>query len=157
QRPRVRFRHRASLLESTIGLLALDSFGLRGARPAVCVRRAIFNEEEAKLFGDSGSYAIMASTDPSVHKSPGRGIRPFDYAKWETHRSEIALTGKYAKFAQKTHLAKHLLATGDRLLAEASPYDMLWGIDIPASHPHAAHPSKWKGKNLLGDTLMRVR
>ncbi|CAN0031348.1 unnamed protein product, partial [Pylaiella littoralis] len=33
----------------------------------------------------------------------------------------------------------------DRLLAEARPYDLLWGIGIPASHPHAAHPSKWKG------------
>ena len=116
--------------------------------------------EKAKLFGDIVTYdKIMATSDPAQHKSLGRQVRPFDYAEWERRREEIVLTGSYAKFAQNAAMKQHLLATGNRTLAEASPFDTLWGIGLPAHHPHAADPSKWStsGKNLLGLALMRVR
>ena len=133
-----------------------SAFEVLGVR-YVCGEQYLMSEK-AKLFGDQVSYKrIMASTDPSIHKSLGRGVRPFDHARWELRREDIVLTGNYAKFAQNAPMLKHLLATGNRTLAEASPLDTLWGIGFPASHPHAAHPSKWNGQNLLGKALMQVR
>ena len=40
---------------------------------------------------------------------------------------------------------------------EASPYDNIWGIRLPASSPEAQDPRKWRGQNLLGFALMEVR
>ena len=48
-----------------------------------------------------------------------------------------------------------LLATGDRLLAEASPFDKIWGIGFKAEEA-MNHKSQW-GQNLLGQALMKVR
>lgn len=39
----------------------------------------------------------------------------------------MTLPGNYAKFAQDASMLAHLLATGDRILAEASPFDTCWG------------------------------
>ena len=33
----------------------------------------------------------------------------------------------------------------------------IWGIGMRASHKDARDPSKWKGLNLLGKALMKVR
>ena len=62
-----------------------------------------------------------------------------------------------AKFSQNEHARQALLCTGDKILAEASPYDTIWGIGMEASDPNSTSPAKWKGKNLLGKALMRVR
>ncbi|CAB1119356.1 unnamed protein product [Ectocarpus sp. CCAP 1310/34] len=116
--------------------------------------------EKAKLFGDMTSYdKIMAATDPKTHKFLGRNVRPFDYAEWEHRREEIVLTGSYAKFARNHDMKHHLLETGTRLLAEASPFDRVWGIGMSACFPDASDSSKWaaSGKNLLGKALKEVR
>lgn len=114
--------------------------------------------EKARLFNDTQIYSqIMASSSPRVHKDLGRRVRNFDHGRWERHREDIMLTGAYAKFAQNPILRQHLLSTGDRVLAEASPVDPLWGIGISAHHPDASFPSRWTGRNLLGKTLMEVR
>jgi len=43
------------------------------------------------------------------------------------------------------------------ILAEASPTDTRWGIGMKSTDPGAHNPSNWKGQNLLGMVLMRVR
>jgi len=50
-----------------------------------------------------------------------------------------------------------LIATGDRVLVEASPRDTIWGIGMGASNPDAKDPTKWRGRNLLGFALMEAR
>ena len=49
------------------------------------------------------------------------------------------------------------LALGNQVLAEASPYDKIWGIGLDAANPDSADPTKWKGDNLLGKILRRIR
>ena len=54
-------------------------------------------------------------------------------------------------------MKKTLFATHPKTLVEASPRDRVWGIGMGASNPEAQDPAKWRGKNLLGHALTRVR
>ncbi len=58
---------------------------------------------------------------------------------------------------QNPSLKNLLLSTGDKILAEACPYDKIWGIGLDANHPDSTDQSKWKGDNLLGKILMQIR
>ncbi|MFD7659407.1 NADAR domain-containing protein, partial [Actinosynnema sp. NPDC059797] len=54
-------------------------------------------------------------------------------------------------------LRTSLLSTGDRVLVEASPVDRIWGIGLAADDERALDPASWRGLNLLGEALTRVR
>ena len=75
---------------------------------------------------------------------------------WERERENIVLVDSYAKFAQNPTMQSHLLDTGDRLLVEASPYDLIRGIGYSADHVSARQPPLWRGFNLLDKTLQTV-
>ena len=87
----------------------------------------------------------------------GRRVRGFDEAVWNGVCRGIVFTGNLAKFSQDERLARLLLGTGSRTIAEASPNDCIWGIGLDAAHPDATEPSKWRGTNWLGIALMQVR
>ena len=72
---------------------------------------------------------------------------------WERERENIVLVDSYAKFAQNPTMQSHLLDTGDRLLVEASPYDLIRGIGYSIDHVSARQPPLWRGLNFLGKTL----
>jgi hypothetical protein len=65
--------------------------------------------------------------------------------------------GIRAKFQQNSEIRHKLLDTGLMLLAECAPRDMVWGIGLGIDDDRIYDTSKWKGKNLLGQTLMQVR
>jgi ribA/ribD-fused uncharacterized protein len=114
--------------------------------------------EKARLFGDAkAGAAILASPLPKTMKQLGRKVRGFDETVWEQQRLDIVIRGNRAKFAQHPKLAAVLRDTGDALLAEASPYDCIWGIGLAATHAHTSCPDRWPGQNLLGQALMTVR
>ena len=84
-------------------------------------------------------------------------MRGFDQKVWDKFKYAIVLLGNWHKFSQNRELREFLLSTGDSVLVEASPYDAIWGIRLPASSPEAQDPMKWRGQNLLGFALMEVR
>jgi predicted NAD-dependent protein-ADP-ribosyltransferase YbiA (DUF1768 family) len=75
----------------------------------------------------------------------------------EEGRARILYRGNIAKFSQNPDMLRQLLATGDRILVEASPLDRIWGIGLRGDDPRASDRASWQGLNLLGEALMRVR
>ena len=113
---------------------------------------------KAMLFNDTVIAAkVLAEKDPSQHKKLGRKVRNFDPKKWFKHRYNIVLNGNLLKFSQNPELEAYLLATGDKILVEASPYDDIWGVKIHINEPDARHIEKWKGLNLLGFALTEAK
>ncbi|WP_268960827.1 NADAR family protein [Paraburkholderia kirstenboschensis] len=113
---------------------------------------------KAKLFSDEKSAArILATRDPMTQKMIGRKVAGFDQQIWEAKRESIVFVGCREKFAQNPGLRSILLATAPTELVEASPYDLIWGIGLGERDPRLTDRSQWRGQNLLGITLMRVR
>lgn len=114
--------------------------------------------EKARLFGDTEALEkILAASHPGAAKKLGRKVRAFAEHRWSTHRMDIVVRGNYAKFSQNTALRDYLLGTKNRVLVEASPIDRIWGIGLAYDDPKSADPEQWRGSNLLGFALMKVR
>lgn len=117
-----------------------------------------FHFKKAELFDDQETMAkILQTDDPRKAKALGRQIHNFNESFWSNYCEEFMLTVNLAKFNQHPDLRKILLDTGDLILAEASPTDRKWGIGMKATDYGASDPSNWKGQNLLGKVLMKVR
>lgn len=131
-------------------------FTLEGVTYQTCEQYMM--AKKALLFGDFEKYSqIMKERDPKKDKALGKTVANFDHDLWQSCNEEIVYHANLAKFSQNPDLREALLATGDKILVEASPSDKIYGIGLEASDPVARDPQKWKGSNLLGTTLCRVR
>jgi ribA/ribD-fused uncharacterized protein len=129
----------------------LDGIAFNCAEQAMMYRKAmLFNDYDC-------ADRIMASTDPWEQKKLGRQVKGFTQAVWEAERENVMFDILFAKFSQNKRLNEALMSTGDKVLVEASPHDRIWGIGLPESDPRAMDEAQWKGLNLLGKTLNRVR
>ena len=132
------------------------SFEIEGIRYANAEQYMM--AKKALLAGDLEYYAlIMHEPNPQKCKKLGKDVRNLDVAAWSKCKEEVVYHANLAKFSQNEKARTYLLSTGNKIIAEASPYDTEWGIGLEASHPDSTNPAKWKGKNLLGKVLMRVR
>ena len=109
------------------------------------------------IFGDEEiAKQIMDETMQDKIKGLGRKVKNFDEIKikcvsfvtgnlhtlfYTPHLCiiilHIVLTGNYYKFSQNKQLRQVLLSTGESILVEASPLDMIWGIGIDANNENA--------------------
>jgi len=113
---------------------------------------------KARLFDDKESLDdIMEAAHPRTQKQLGRQVRGFKDSVWKKNCLEIVTQGNLAKFRQNLDLRHKLLSTGNRIIAEASPKDRIWGIGLHARDKNCQDQSKWRGSNLLGVALMKVR
>lgn len=114
--------------------------------------------KKALLAGDLMRYAlIMNEPDPAKCKKLGKQVKDLDVTAWNQCKEEIVYHANFAKFTQNAQAQQTLLGTGNKVLAEASPYDPIWGIGLESSDPDSTCPDRWKGQNLLGKVLMKVR
>ena len=132
---------------------------------------------KALLFNDLPSAAaVLKAAHPRKAKTLGRAVANFDEATWAAARLQIvhdANVGKFTRAVSEQGLCRGsggqghpvatsggslralLLATGERELVEASPFDRIWGVGFrPADAPYFR--DEW-GLNLLGQALMAVR
>jgi len=113
---------------------------------------------KAMLFGDqSVAWKILNEPSPKACKALGRSVQNFDQATWDARCQGIVETGCREKFLQNPHLLDQLLNTDGKMLVEASPYDRIWGIGLSADNPRASTPCTWRGQNLLGHILTKIR
>ncbi len=114
--------------------------------------------KKAMLFGDEDvANQILLTENPSEQKALGKLVKGFDRTIWDQNCFSIVYQGNLAKFTQNPELREELLATGDRVIVEASPYDFIWGIKMGEEDENLDSPSHWRGLNLLGFAIMTVR
>ena len=114
--------------------------------------------QKARLFRDEQSFkSIMQEADPRKQQEFGRLVANYDQETWDRNREEIVYRGNLLKFFQHQDLRERLYVTSPKILVEASPYDTVWGVGLSAKDPLILDEKNWRGQNLLGKVLMRVR
>ena len=114
--------------------------------------------EKALLFQDQETAAKILQTDNvSEIKALGRAVQYFDNKNWIKMREEIVYRGMLEKFRQNPELAEKLEQTGEDIIAECAVKDRIWGIGLSMKDENRLCIDKWRGQNLLGKVLMRVR
>lgn len=113
---------------------------------------------KALLFHDFDiAKTILSITSCKKQKKLGQLVCNFNEKIWDQHKKKIVFKGNYAKFSQNIELKQYLLSTKGKVLAEASPYDKIWGIGLSIDDEMRFNMAKWRGKNLLGEVLMQAR
>ena len=130
-----------------------------------------FQWSKAKLFKDEAAATKMLTPPkgkPYVEaksvKAIGKKVKNFDGTQWNGlapgrgFKDEVMRKALRAKFThpKNTELLEKLLATKDRVIAEANPRDSYWGIGTSAD-TKPAQTGKWKGQNFLGKMLVELR
>lgn len=111
---------------------------------------------KAAVMGDLSTFSAVAiASDPHRAKQLGRQVAPWHQPSWDAVVCEVAVAVLQAKFSGVPSLGDRLVGTGRSVLAEAAPRDLVWGTGSPRGS--GALPSAWRGHNLLGWALMRVR
>lgn len=114
--------------------------------------------QKALLFNDKNMYfQIMKTSDPNLVKKYGRRVKNFDNNIWLQNCYQIIVNGNFFKFSQNDELKTLLLSTNDKILAEASPFDKLYGIGMLSIDAQKVSMDQLNGQNLLGKALMEVR
>lgn len=114
--------------------------------------------KKAECFCDTEiSKKILTTDNVAQIKKLGREVHNYDDHVWNGVRQIIVYEGLLAKFQQNENLKKSLLATGNSVLAECAVRDLIWGIGLSMTDPNRFDLKKWKGRNLLGYSLMMVR
>lgn len=114
--------------------------------------------EKAILMGDNEmAETIIVCGSPKIAKGLGRKVKNFDYEVWEPKRKDIMIDIAVEKALQHKPTFNELKDTGDRVIAEASPYDKIWGIGFAPNDPKALDMANWNGSNDLGFSWMEAR
>ena len=113
---------------------------------------------KAKFFKDDEILSkILATSNPRDVKALGRLVKNYNDSEWDKVRFDYMVGVNNIKFSQHKYLLDQLLATGDKVIVEASPYDKVWGVGLLEDDPLILDEKNWKGQNLLGKALMKVR
>ena len=114
--------------------------------------------EKAVLFKDqTTAEKILQTDDVAQIKALGRTVQNFDDKVWTKEREGIVYNGASEKFRQNPELSEKLEKTGEEIIAECAVKDRIWGIGLSMKDEDRFIIDKWRGRNLLGRILMRVR
>lgn len=123
-----------------------------------CCTEQYMMYNKAILFKDfDTANKILLLTEPKKIKKLGREVKNFVQSEWDNVKVDIVTRGGMLKFSQDEGLREFLKSTGNKILIEASPKDAVWGIGLSEKDEMSISPHLWKGENLLGFSLMKVR
>jgi ribA/ribD-fused uncharacterized protein len=117
--------------------------------------------QKALLFSDNEvakeilEVTGITSGDMASVKALGRKVSNFNDDTWNSNRDRIVLEGSLHKFRQNPELKENLLATGEKVIVEASPRDRIWGVGF--GEKNALNQKERWGLNLLGKALEKTR
>jgi ribA/ribD-fused uncharacterized protein len=115
---------------------------------------------KAVVFGDGETAERILRApggDPGTVKRLGRAVRGFDAPTWHLYARRVVEEGCLRKFAQNPAARSALWTSGNGVLAEAAPGDLVWGIGTGLREAQRRPARTWRGRNWLGQVLMRVR
>ena len=73
-------------------------------------------------------------------------------------KRNTVVSGTYAHFTHNSAIKNYLLSFGNRLLAEVSSLDQVWGVGFRPDGPRTNNTCQWGGGGrLLGEVLSAVR
>ena len=100
---------------------------------------------------------ILQTNEPLEQRHLGNRLKPTQ-DQWDNIRAEQFMeAATKAKFQQNINLKNELINTGNKLLIQFSAHDKLWGVGLNIHSIEARDKTKWKGQNLLGTILSKVR
>ena len=119
-----------------------------------------FMAKKAEYFKDMEILEeILKAETPEKTKKLGRKVKNFDSEYRSTACFEKMYDAVYAKFSQNNDL-KELLLSSDfegKGFVEGSPFDAIWGVKMDWRNPDIDNEENWRGQNLLGKVLNKVR
>lgn len=86
-----------------------------------------------------------------------RNINGEKMGTWQEAAWKLLWQANSLKYEQNDELRKELFETWPKTLVEASPTDVYWGIGLSADDPNIGEKTKWRGKNIFGDLLTKLR
>ena len=117
-----------------------------------------FVYKKAVHFDDKDTAQMVLQTnEPERIKQIGKSVQGFQKSEWHRVATEYLYQAMLSKFTQNEALRGFLLSTTGNILIEASPSDKFWGIGLSLKDPNLFDQTKWRGTNMAGKTLERVR
>jgi len=115
---------------------------------------------KAKVFKDTNAMElILNTTNPKTLKSLGRKVKNYNEETWNREGLESGelRRGWIEKFKQNPKCLEELKKSKGMKIVEASPWDKKWGIGLGVNNPKVHDSSEWRGLNLLGKELDKIR
>lgn len=117
-----------------------------------------FMFQKAMTFGDEEiAQKILFTDTPKECKNLGRQVKNFISSEWDKVKEEIMYKAVKAKFEQDGLCRHCLLFYSNKHFVEGSPVDKIWGVGVSYTDRKIDNEKNWKGENLLGKILDKVR
>lgn len=119
----------------------------------------LFHQKALKV-GDNGAAKLVLMTENAADaKKVGERIEWNEgiHGHWMKFASDKLYEGNQKKYEHNQELRKYLFDTAPKSLVEANPYDSRWGVGLHHNDPDIYDKTKWKGKNVFGLLLTKLR
>jgi ribA/ribD-fused uncharacterized protein len=113
---------------------------------------------KAILFKDEETAEkILHEEKPFNHQQLGRKVKNYSQYIWDHAKFNVIVAGNMARFREDEKGRQVLFDSDPLILVEASPTDLVYGVGLSETDPLILDEANWRGQNLLGKALMKVR